>query len=175
MALTFPPINNRATVPITTVKSNILFTVTSSSTITRTAITSMSGMLSINSGPAISLAATEQDLNFETALNVVENIIFELSGTLEKFISVNNTLGKLQGKNDRGYLNGFSINTSQSAIEQSSDDEINCGPPPQNKPSRNAVNICRTSKNVFDKEINLLVPDAEKHDQSGKHTVQKAN
>ena len=95
MALTFPPINNRATVPITTVKSNILFTVTSSTTITTTAITSMSGMSSINSAPAISVAATEQDLNFEATLNVMENIIFELSSTLEKFISVNNPLGKL--------------------------------------------------------------------------------
>lgn len=118
MALTFPPINNRATVPITTVKSNILFTVTSSITITTTAITSMSGMLSINSAPAMSVAATEQDLNFEATLNVMENIIFELSSTLEKFISVNNPLGKLQGKNDRGYLTGFSISTSQSEIEQ---------------------------------------------------------
>ena len=30
------------------------------------------------------------------------------------------------------------------------------------------VDICRASKNVFDKDINLLLPDAEKQDQSGK-------
>ena len=30
------------------------------------------------------------------------------------------------------------------------------------------VDICKASKNVFDKDINLLVPDAEKQDQSGK-------
>ena len=35
---------------------------------------------------------------------------------------------------------------------------------------KNAVNvdICRASKDVFNKDINLLVPDAEKQDQSGK-------
>ena len=30
------------------------------------------------------------------------------------------------------------------------------------------VDICRASKDVFDKDINLLLPDAEKQDQSGK-------
>ena len=30
------------------------------------------------------------------------------------------------------------------------------------------VDICRASKDVFDKDIDLLVPDAEKEDQSGK-------
>ena len=30
------------------------------------------------------------------------------------------------------------------------------------------VDICRASKDVFDKGIDLLVPDAEKEDQSGK-------
>ena len=29
------------------------------------------------------------------------------------------------------------------------------------------VDICRALKDVFDKDINLLVPDAEKQDQSG--------
>ena len=43
-----------------------------------------------------------------------------------------------------------------------------CGPLPQKKPSRIAVNvyICREPKDVFDKDINLLVPDAEKQAQS---------
>ena len=47
---------------------------------------------------------------------------------------------------------------------------INCGPPSQKKPSRNPVNvdICRPSKIVFD--INLVVPDTEKQDQSGKES-----
>ena len=48
---------------------------------------------------------------------------------------------------------------------------INCGPPSQKKkPSRNPVNvdIYRASKVVFD--INLLVPDTEKQDQSGKES-----
>ena len=30
------------------------------------------------------------------------------------------------------------------------------------------VDICRASKDIFDKDINLLVPDSEKQDQSGK-------
>ena len=30
------------------------------------------------------------------------------------------------------------------------------------------IDICRASKDVFDKDINLLVPDAEKQDQSCK-------
>ena len=30
------------------------------------------------------------------------------------------------------------------------------------------VDICRALKDVFDKDINLLVPDAEKQNQSGK-------
>ena len=48
----------------------------------------------------------------------------------------------------------------------------NCGPLPQKKPSGNGVNITvyRASKNVFDKETNLLVPDAETQDQSGKES-----
>ena len=32
------------------------------------------------------------------------------------------------------------------------------------------VDICRASKDVFDKDINLLLPDAEKQDQSGKES-----
>ena len=30
------------------------------------------------------------------------------------------------------------------------------------------VDICRASKDIFNKDINLLVPDSEKQDQSGK-------
>ena len=62
------------------------------------------------------------------------------------------------------------VNASQSEIDQSSDEESNCGPPPQKRPSRNAgnVDICRVSNDVFDKHINLLVPDAAKQDQSTK-------
>ena len=32
------------------------------------------------------------------------------------------------------------------------------------------VDICRASKDVLDKDINLMVPDAEKQDQSGKES-----
>ena len=32
------------------------------------------------------------------------------------------------------------------------------------------VDICRASKDVFDKDINLLLPDAEKQDQLGKES-----
>ena len=42
--------------------------------------------------------------------------------------------------------------------------------PAQKKPSKNAANIdiCRASKDVFDKDINFMVSDAEKQDQSSK-------
>ena len=32
------------------------------------------------------------------------------------------------------------------------------------------IDICRASKDIFDKDINLLVPDAEMQDQSGKES-----
>ena len=101
---------------------------------------------------------------------MMENAIFKLENTLEKFISTSNHSGKSRGENDRGYLTDLSVNASQSEIDQSSDDESNCDPPLQKKPSRNVVNIdiCRASKDVFDKDIHLQVPDAEKQDQSGK-------
>ena len=169
MPLTFPPMNNQATIPITTANSNILVTLTSASTITMTVISSASGMVSINPAPVISVTETGQDANFETRLNAMENSIFKLGSTLENFNSKNNPSGKPRGENDRA---DFSVNASQSEIDQSSDNESNCGPPPQKKPSKNAVNIdiSRASKNVFDKDINLLVPDAEKQDQSGKES-----
>ena len=77
-----------------------------------------------------------------------------------------------EDKNDRGYLTDFSANASQSEIDQSSDEESNCGPPPQKKTSRSAVNvdIFRASKDVFEKDINLLLTDSEKQEQSGKES-----
>ena len=142
MSLTFPPMNNQATIPITTANnSNILVTLTSPSTITTTAISSASGMVSINPALAISGAGTGQDANFETRLNVMENAIFKLGSALENFISTNNPSVKSREEYDREYLTDFSVNASQSEIDQSSDDESNCGPPPQKKPSRNAVNV----------------------------------
>ena len=160
MSLTFPPMKNQATIPTTTTNSNILVTLTSPSTITTTAIAS--GMVSINPAPAISVAATGQDAHFETTLNAMETAIFKLGSTLEKFISTNNPTGRSQGENDRGYLTDFSVNASQSETDQSSDEESNCGPPSQKKPSS------IVSNDVFDKDINLLVPDDAKQDQSGK-------
>ena len=80
--------NNHTTIPITTTISNILVTLTSHSTITTTAISSASGKVSINPAPAISVAATAQDANFETRLNAMENAIYKLESTLEKFISI---------------------------------------------------------------------------------------
>ena len=129
-------------------------------------------MVSINPAAVISVAETGQDSNFGTRLNAMENTIFKLWSTLENFISQNNASGKPRGENDRGYLTDFSVNASQSEIDQSSDDESNCGLPTQKKPSRNAVNLdfSRASKDVFDKDINLLVPNAEKQDQSGKES-----
>ena len=113
-------------------------------------------MVSINSAPAISVAATGQDANFETRLNAMENAIFKLGSTLEKFISRNNPCGTPLRENDRGYLTDFSVNASQSEIDRFYDDESNWGPPSQKKPSRKAVNIDfgRASKDVFDKDIN---------------------
>ena len=58
MSLTFPPMNNQATIPITTTNSNTLVTRTSPSAITTTAISSASGMLSMNPAPVISVAGT---------------------------------------------------------------------------------------------------------------------
>ena len=130
-------------------------------------------MVSVNPTPAISAAATGQDANFETSLNAKENAIFNLGNNLEKFISTKNLSGKSRGENDRGYLTDLSVSASKSEINQSSDHESNCGPPPQKKRSRNTVNIdiCRVSKDVFDKDINLLVPDAEKQNQSRKENT----
>ena len=125
--------NNQATIPITTANSNFIVTLTSPSTITTTAISSASGMVSINPAPALSVAATGQDENFEIRLNAVENAIFKLGCTLEKFISANNPAGKSRGENDREYLTDFSVNVSQSEIDQSSYEDCNCAPPPQKR------------------------------------------
>ena len=80
-----------------TANSNTVFTLTSPSTITATAISSVSGIVGINPIRAISLAATEQDAHFETSM---ENTKFKLGSTLEKFISTNNPPGKPRGEND---------------------------------------------------------------------------
>ena len=113
MSPTFPPMKNQATIPITTDNSNIFVTFTSPSTITTTAISSASGIVSINPAPAISVAATGQNANFETRLNAMENAIFKFGSTLEKFISTNNPLGKPRGENDSRYLTDFSVSASQ--------------------------------------------------------------
>ena len=83
MSLTFPPMNNQATIPTTTANSNILVTLTSPSTITTTAIASASGMVSIYPAPTISVADKGQDANFETRLNAMENAIFKLGSKFE--------------------------------------------------------------------------------------------
>ena len=81
--------------------------------------------------------------------------VFKSESKLEKFVPTDNPSGKSRGENDRGYLTDFSVNVSISETDQSSDDESNCSPTPQNKPSRNAVNvdICRASKDVLTKTL----------------------
>ena len=135
MSLTFPPMNNQATIPITTANSNILVTLTSPSTITMAAISSASGMVSINPGPATPVVATGQDAYFETRLKAMENAIFKLGRTLEMFISTNNPLGKSREEYDIRYLTDFSVNASEPEIDQSSDKESNCSPSPQRNPA----------------------------------------
>ena len=81
MSLTFPPMNNQAMFPITTANSSTLVTLTSLSAITTATISSASGMVSINPVPAISVASTGQDANFETTLNTMENAILKLGST----------------------------------------------------------------------------------------------
>ena len=66
-------------------------------------------MISINPAPAICVAAAGQDVNFETRLNAMENAIFKLASTLEKFILINNHWDKSRGENDREYLIDFSV------------------------------------------------------------------
>ena len=58
MLLTFLPMINQATIPITTLNSNNLVTLEFSSNITTTAISTKSGMISINSALAIFVPAT---------------------------------------------------------------------------------------------------------------------
>ena len=98
MSLTFPSINNQATIPITTANSNILVTLTSPATITTTAICSASSMVIANPAPVISVASTGQDAKLETRLNAMENAIFKLRSTFEKFISTNNPPGRSREK-----------------------------------------------------------------------------
>ena len=90
MSLILPPMNNHATISITTDNSNVLVTLTSPSTITTTVISLASGMVGVNPAPAVSVTGPHE--HFETRLNVVENAIFNLGSTLEKFISTNNRI-----------------------------------------------------------------------------------
>ena len=78
MSLTFPPMNNQATILTTTANGNVFVTLTSPTTITTTAIASASGMVNINLAPTISVAAKGQEANFETRLHAMENAIFKL-------------------------------------------------------------------------------------------------
>ena len=128
-----------------------------------------------NPAPVISIAATGQDANFETRLNAMENAIFKLGSTLEKFISTNNPTGRSRGEKDRGYLTDFSVNASQSEIDQSSDDESNCGPPPQKQPSKNAVNIdiCRVSKMYLTRTLISWFQMQKSRNNQGKRTGQQ--
>ena len=90
MSLTLPPMNNQATISITTDNRNALATLTSPSTITTTVISLASGMVGVNLAPAVSV--TGQYKHFETRLNAVENAIFNSGRALEKFISTNNEI-----------------------------------------------------------------------------------
>ena len=57
ISLTSPPMNSLALVPVTTVNSSTLVTLTSSLATTATAISSVLGMVTINHAPTISVAA----------------------------------------------------------------------------------------------------------------------
>ena len=76
--------NNRATIPITIVNSNTLGILTSSSAITKAAISSALGMVSINPALAVSAAATGQDLNFERQSRLLWKMPFSNWGVLWK-------------------------------------------------------------------------------------------
>ena len=112
---------------------------------------------------------------FETRLNAMENSILKLESTLEKFVSTNSLSGKSRGKNNRGYRTDFSVNPSQSEIDQSSDDESNCGPPPQKQPSKNAVNIdiCRVSKMYLTRTLISWFQMQKSRNNQGKRTGQQ--
>ena len=61
MSLTFPPMINQVTVPINTANNNTLVTLTCSSTITKTAMSLASCIVTINPTLAISVSVTWQD------------------------------------------------------------------------------------------------------------------
>ena len=105
--------------------SNSLVTLTSSSTITTIPVSPVSAILDINPAPAMSVTVTGQDHYFGSRLNAMENSIFKLLSTLEKFISASEPSGKSRGENGRGYLTKTSVNASQSEIDQLSDNESN--------------------------------------------------
>ena len=77
---------------ISTVNSDTLATLTFSSSITMTVISLALGMVHKNPALATSVAATGQDLNFETRLNAMENTIFKLGSTLQQIIYANDPL-----------------------------------------------------------------------------------
>ena len=65
MSLIFPPVNIQVIIPVTTADSNNFVTLT----VTKIAISSATGTVSKNPAPAISVAATGRDANFEPRLN----------------------------------------------------------------------------------------------------------
>ena len=84
--------NNQEMLSISTVNSDTLATLTFSSSITMTVISLALGMVHKNPALATSVAATGQDLNFETRLNAMENTIFKLGSTLQQIIYANDPL-----------------------------------------------------------------------------------
>ena len=84
--------NNQEMPSISTVNSDTLATLTFSSSITMTVISLALGMVHKNPALATSVAATGQDLNFETRLNAMENTIFKLGSTLQQIIYANDPL-----------------------------------------------------------------------------------
>ena len=84
--------NNQEMPSISTVNSDTLATLTFSSSITMTVISLALGMVHKNPALATSVAATRQDLNFETRLNAMENTIFKLGSTLQQIIYANDPL-----------------------------------------------------------------------------------
>ena len=77
---------------ISTVNSDTLATLTFPSSITMTVISLALGMVHKNPALATSVAATGQDLNFETRLNAMGNTIFKLGSTLQQIIYANDPL-----------------------------------------------------------------------------------
>ena len=85
-----------------------------------------------------------------------QNSIFILGSALKNSFQ-QKILRLSRGQIDKGCLTDFSI-------DEFFDDDSNSSPPLEKKPSRNVVNvdICRASKGIFDKDVNLLVPTCRK-------------